>query len=81
MQVKVIIPKMGMSTVEVDLIHWFVTAGDTVNAGDPVAEVESEKASFTIESEVSGKVSEIFVELHSTVDVGTAICSIETERT
>lgn len=79
MQVNVIIPKMGMSTVEVDLVNWFVKAGDTVHAGDPVAEVESEKASFTIESEVSGRVKEIFVEANATVDVGTTICSIETD--
>ena len=79
MQVKVVIPKMGMSTVEVDLINWFVKAGDKVNIGDPLAEVESEKANYTIESEVAGTVTEILVELHSTVDVGTAVCSIETD--
>ena len=79
MQFKVIIPKMGMSTVEVDLINWFVNVGDLVQAGDPIAEVESEKSNFTIESEVSGTISEILVELNSTVDVGTAICSIETK--
>jgi 2-oxoisovalerate dehydrogenase E2 component (dihydrolipoyl transacylase) len=76
---KVIIPKMGMSTVEVDLINWFVKVGDQVEIGDPIAEVESEKANFTIETEVAGKVVEIIVELNATVDVGTAICLLETE--
>ncbi|MBP1994002.1 biotin/lipoyl-containing protein [Paenibacillus eucommiae] len=79
MLTKVIIPKMGMSTVEVDLVHWFVKPGDTLNVGDPIAEVESEKANFTIEAEVTGKVSEILVELNETVDVGTVICLLETE--
>jgi pyruvate dehydrogenase E2 component (dihydrolipoamide acetyltransferase) len=70
---------MGMSTVEVDLVNWFVKVGDRVNIGDPIAEVESEKANFTIEAEVAGTVIELVVELYATVDVGTAICIIETE--
>ena len=47
---KVVIPKMGMSTVEVDLIQWHVNVGDEVSVGDSIATVESEKANFTIES-------------------------------
>jgi pyruvate/2-oxoglutarate dehydrogenase complex dihydrolipoamide acyltransferase (E2) component len=74
---KVIIPKMGMSTVEVDLTQWFIKVGDKVEVGDELAEVESEKANFTIESEVAGTVVEINVALNDTVDVGTVICLIE----
>lgn len=73
----VIIPKMGMSTVEVDLSQWFVKVGDRVSIGDPIAEVESEKANFTIEAEAAGIVSEILVELNATVDVGSIICILE----
>jgi 2-oxoisovalerate dehydrogenase E2 component (dihydrolipoyl transacylase) len=79
MQTKIIIPKMGMSTVEVDLTEWFVKTGDKVAVGDPIAEVESEKANFTIESEVSGTITEVLVGLHDTVEVGTAICILETD--
>ncbi|SFL58044.1 Biotin-requiring enzyme [Paenibacillus sp. 1_12] len=74
---KVIIPKMGMSTVEVDIVNWFVAVGDEVSISDPLAEVESEKSNFTIESEVNGVVTEILVELYATVDVGTVICTIQ----
>ena len=77
---RVIIPKMGMSTVEVELVQWFVSVGDRVAVNDPLAEVESEKANFTIESEVNGMVVEILVELAATVDVGSAICVIQTEE-
>jgi len=79
MLAKIVIPKMGMSTVEVDLVNWFVKPGDRVNPGDPIAEVESEKANFTIESEVSGIVREILVDLYETVEVGTVICTVETD--
>lgn len=74
---KVMIPKMGMSTVEVDLTQWFVKVGDIVEVGDELAEVESEKANFTIESEVAGRIVEINVALNDTVDVGAVICLIE----
>ncbi|MFD0714699.1 biotin/lipoyl-containing protein [Paenibacillus sp. GCM10027626] len=73
---KVVIPKMGMSTVEVDLTRWHVKVGDKVKVGDELAEVESEKANFTIEAEVDGTVFEIIVGLNETVDVGTVICLI-----
>lgn len=76
---KIVIPKMGMSTVEVDLTHWFVEVGTKIQAGDPIAEVESEKANFTIEAEVAGTVVEILVERNETVDVGTTICLVETD--
>jgi len=77
---KVIIPKMGMSTVEVDLIEWHVAEGDHVSVGDPIADIESEKSNFTIESDVEGTVLEILVELGATVNVGTVICTIQTDR-
>jgi len=77
MAMKVIIPKMGMSTVEVDLTCWFVKAGDRVAAGDALAEVESEKSNFTIEAETGGIVVELLVQEGETVDVGTTICLIE----
>ena len=79
MLTKVIIPKMGMSTVEVDLTVWFVKVGDQVAEGDPIAEVESEKSNYTIAAETAGTVREILVGLNATVDVGTAICVLETE--
>lgn len=76
---RVIVPKMGMSTVEVDVIHWFVKEGDRVSVRDPLAEIESEKASFTIESEVNGIVDRIWAGVNETVDVGTVICTIRIE--
>lgn len=80
MNTPVLIPKMGMSTVEVDLVAWHVKVGDRVVPGDELAEVESEKANYTIESELAGTVSEICVEAGETVDVGTTICIIDTDE-
>jgi pyruvate/2-oxoglutarate dehydrogenase complex dihydrolipoamide acyltransferase (E2) component len=55
------IPKMGMSTVEVEIADVLVAAGDLVAVGDPLVEVEGDKATFTIEAEVPGTVAEVLV--------------------
>lgn len=73
------IPKMGMSTVEVDLVAWHVKVGDRVQKGTPLADVETEKASDTIESPVDGVVAEIIVAAGGVTEAGQTICIIQTE--
>ncbi len=70
------IPKMGMSTVEVDVMKWRVAAGDKVSVGTPLVEIESEKAAMEIEAEVAGTVTEILVPEGETTKVGTVVCRI-----
>ncbi len=70
------IPKLGMSTVEVDLVSWLVGVGDEVAKGAALAEVESEKAVVTIEAEVAGTVAEILVPAGQTTAAGVTIARI-----
>lgn len=70
------IPKMGQSTVEVDLISWLVKTGDRVEPGTLLAEVESEKATIEIESDVAGVVVEFLVGAGDVTEVGAVICRI-----
>lgn len=70
------IPKMGQSTVEVDLAAWHVKVGDRVEAGTALADIESEKTTVEIEAEVAGIVEEILVQAGETTEVGTTICHI-----
>ena len=49
MAFKICIPAEG--SIETGVItKWFVKAGDTVQAGDPLLEVETDKTSFVVES-------------------------------
>jgi len=48
------IPKMGMSTVEVDVVAVHVAPGDRVEADTIVVEVQSEKANFEVEAGTAG---------------------------
>ncbi|MBX3576172.1 MAG: hypothetical protein KF723_03100 [Rhizobiaceae bacterium] len=75
--IKVKIPKMGMTTEEVDLVAWHVAVGDRVAPGQALADIESEKTTITIESEIAGTVTALLVPLGEPTTVGSSICSIE----
>jgi 2-oxoisovalerate dehydrogenase E2 component (dihydrolipoyl transacylase) len=74
---EVIIPKVGMGITEVEISKWEKKVGDTINKGDPLVEINTEKASAVIDSEYSGKVKEILYNEGDMVEVGATICIIE----
>ncbi len=76
----VVIPKMGMSSVEVDIIEWHVAVGDAVERGTPLVDVESEKAILTLEAEEPGVVAEILLDEGSEAAVGDVICRLEVRK-
>ena len=71
------IPKMGMSTVEVDVLRVLVCPGQHVAQGEILVEVESEKANYEIEAEVGGTIREVLVEEGDVKEVGDVIARID----
>jgi pyruvate/2-oxoglutarate dehydrogenase complex dihydrolipoamide acyltransferase (E2) component len=71
------IPKMGMSTLEVDVLRVLVSPGQQVAAGDVLVEVESEKANYEIPADVAGTVAEVLVKEGDAKEVGDVIVRIE----
>lgn len=71
------IPKVGMGITEVEISEWKVKAGDKVNTGDEIVEIETEKASTVLESNVSGTVKEILYKDGDIVEVGKVVCRIK----
>jgi len=71
-----IMPKMGDAMEEGTLIKWLVSEGDEVEEGDPIAEIETDKASMEIEAEASGTLHEFIAEEGQEVPVGEAIAVI-----
>ena len=71
------IPKMGMSTVEVDVVAVHVTAGDRVEAATIVVEVQSEKANFEVEAGAAGVVREVLVREGDEAKVGDVVVRVE----
>ncbi|MGO9659083.1 MAG: lipoyl domain-containing protein [Acidimicrobiales bacterium] len=75
--IEVHIPKMGMSTTDVDVTQVMVAVGQLVKAGDPLVEIEGDKAVFVIEAEGDGRVVELLVEVGGNYDVGHVACRLE----
>jgi pyruvate/2-oxoglutarate dehydrogenase complex dihydrolipoamide acyltransferase (E2) component len=76
MVIGVKIPKMGQATVEVDVIAWHVSVGDTVVPGTVLAEIESEKTTIELAAEIAGTIEEILVGEGEETHVGAVICRI-----
>lgn len=73
------VPKMGMDTTEVEILKWMIKVGDNIKKGDPIAEIEFEKATTEIEAEVSGVVEEILYKEGDIVNVGSVIARIKND--
>ena len=71
------VPKMGMSTIEVDVTTVFVVRGQVVNLGDPLVEIEGDKVSFVVEADCAGTVVSVSVEEGGTYGVGDVICTLD----
>jgi len=71
------IPKLGQSESDMQIIEIIVKVGDRIKQEDPVVEIETEKASTVLESEVSGIVKEIFYKNNDYVKVGDVLFTVE----
>ena len=54
MAVPIVIPKLGMSVDEVQLVEWKANEGDRVEKGDVVLVIETQKTEWNIEADASG---------------------------
>ena len=73
----VVIPKLGMSTVEVEVVEVHVAVGDEVEASTVMIEVESEKATVAVEAGSRGTVRELLVAAGDEVSVGDVVARLE----
>ena len=60
-QITIKIPQMGLTTEEVVLEEWLVSAGDQVTEGDALANLQADKAVIELEAPASGIIVEILV--------------------
>lgn len=54
MSVAIRVPDLGTTVDEVTLISWLVQEGDVVKRGDPIAEIQTDKATGELESAAEG---------------------------
>ncbi|MDY0067579.1 MAG: dihydrolipoamide acetyltransferase family protein [Steroidobacteraceae bacterium] len=73
----VIMPQLGETVLEGSVAAWYKKAGDTVNADEPLFEVETEKVTTEVPAPASGVLAKILVEPGVSVKVGTRLAVIE----
>ncbi|MFJ5671320.1 dihydrolipoamide acetyltransferase family protein [Bacillus safensis] len=76
MAVEVVMPKLGMSMKEGTVSVWNKEVGETVNKGESIASINSEKIEMEIESPAQGTILDIKVPEGEGVPPGTVICYI-----
>ena len=74
------LPDVGEGVAEGELVNWLVAPGDRVEEGQPVAEVETDKALVEVPSRYDGTVEELFVEAGDIVPVGDVIISFRVDE-
>lgn len=72
----VTMPKLSDTMLEGTLVKWRKKAGDPVEVGDILAEVETDKATMEMESFDEGKITELYVEEGGVIKVGDKIALI-----
>src|ERR1700733_14483370 len=72
---EVIMPRLSDSMEEGTIVRWLKQEGDAVTLGEPLAEVETDKATVTFEAEADGTL-EILVAEGETVALGALIARI-----
>ncbi|MFF8672403.1 dihydrolipoamide acetyltransferase family protein [Streptomyces sp. NPDC015242] len=70
-------PDVGEGLTEAEILKWYVQPGDTVTDGQVVCEVETAKAAVELPIPYDGVVRELRFPEGTTVDVGTAIITVD----
>jgi pyruvate dehydrogenase E2 component (dihydrolipoamide acetyltransferase) len=76
MATAIIMPKQGQSVESCAIVAWKKKVGDAVKTGEVVCEVETDKATFEVESPATGILLAIFHEAGAQVPVLEAIAAI-----
>jgi pyruvate dehydrogenase E2 component (dihydrolipoamide acetyltransferase) len=73
---EVIMPALGMAQETGTLIQWLKSAGDSVTKGEPMMEIETDKATVEIEAPASGVLSNVVAQPGDVIPVGQRIALI-----
>ena len=77
MKASVKMPRVSDTVDEVTVVAWKVAAGDTITEGDPLIEVDADKAVVEVPSPVSGRGVELLVAVDADVITGAPILTVE----
>ena len=79
MRVDVTMPNLGYDMEEGKIAAWLKAVGDTVQRGEAIAEVETDKTTVEMEAMAAGTLAEILHGEGATVPVGDVIAILESD--
>ncbi len=77
MSTKMILPELGENITSGVVVSILVKVGDIIEAGQPVVEIETDKAVVEVPSDLPGKVEKIYITVGEEILVGGEILAIE----
>ncbi len=81
MSEKILVPVLGESITEATISKWLKNEGDSVEADEPLVELETDKVNLEVPSPVSGVLTKINSKNGSVVEVGADLGSVSESET
>src|SRR3954453_9549361 len=76
MATDVLMPRLSDSMEEGTVLKWIVQPGGEVKRGEPLVEIETDKANMTYEADTDGVLIEVLAQEGETLPIGQAIARI-----
>src|SRR5487761_229883 len=74
MATEIRVPSLGESVTEATVARWLKTPGEAVARDEPLAELETDKATLEIPASAAGVLSEIVAPEGAEVPIGAGLC-------
>jgi sugar O-acyltransferase (sialic acid O-acetyltransferase NeuD family) len=72
----ILLPKLGTNMESARVVRWLKAEGEAVEAGTPLVDVETDKATFTLESEAAGRLAAVQAREGDTVLVNDPVAAV-----
>jgi 2-oxoglutarate dehydrogenase E1 component len=73
---QIVMPEMGESVTEGTVLEWHVSAGDTVEEGQTVVEVSTDKVDAEVPAPASGTITKLLVDVDDVIEVGKPLAEV-----
>lgn len=80
MRVEVRMPSVSAGMESGSVVEWLKAVGDRVERGEPIAQIQTDKAALDLEARVAGTLTEILARVDEELPVGIVIAILETDE-
>ena len=74
---QVLMPKLGLTMTEGEIVEWKVAPGDRVAVGDVILVIETDKSSNDVEALDAGVIEALLVQPGDMVPVGAVVATLK----